>query len=116
MSLFLTVKTSSIVALSTVNSVAHFESYRQLQKKKDDAAGGVLVAGFVNAVLAYLAYIQVPWYIYPGITFPSVGATGLSVTKLVKGEGVAIDYFILAIDIITVCILGNELVVRNGSP
>ena len=101
------------MALSAANSLAHVESYRQLRKEKDPNSFGVLLFAFINAGLGYLAAIEVPWSIYPGITFPAIGGTGLLMGKLIKGEGKLIDYGVMAIDIATVCILGNQFMTKK---
>eukprot|EP00542_Grammatophora_oceanica_P000169 CAMPEP_0194071370 /NCGR_PEP_ID=MMETSP0009_2-20130614/88673_1 /TAXON_ID=210454 /ORGANISM="Grammatophora oceanica, Strain CCMP 410" /LENGTH=99 /DNA_ID=CAMNT_0038724689 /DNA_START=617 /DNA_END=913 /DNA_ORIENTATION=+ len=93
---------SNIIWLSVANAVCHLVSYRQLSKAKGPGSTGVLAFVGINAGLAFATAKDVVWAQWPGITLPAIGGLGLFATKLVKGEGKAIDYTIFAIDVATV--------------
>lgn len=93
---------SNIIYLSIANSVLHVISYQQLAPAKDPSKSAVLTFAGINAGLAFTAAKDLVWAKWPGIAFPTIGGLALFFTKLIKGEGEAIDYTIFAIDAATV--------------
>ena len=43
------------------------------------------------------------------LVFPAIGLTGLCVTKLFKGQGVAVDYLIAVLDVAMIAIVVSLL-------
>lgn len=91
-----------IGAIFAANALAHVVSFRQIRANGGDNAAGVLAFVFVNAALAVLVGLALPWAGWPALLFPAVGGLGLFTTVIRHGRGTPIDYAILGLDVVTV--------------
>lgn len=98
-----------LIGLAIANAIAHIVSGKQLQAAGSPDAKGVFAFTAINVVIA-LTLILSPYVgLWLALIFPAIGLAGLLITKVLKGQGVAIDYVILVLDVAMIVIALGRL-------